>query len=201
GPAAVTDANGHFLIEGVEPGTYLLSARRAGYLDQGYAAHDPQVVGPPVKLNAGDRLSDINFKLTPQSLLYGKITDEDGDPVTNAQVDVLRLSYAGGRRQFASTGYVISQDDGSFVVGNLSPGRYFVSAALRAEDQQGTIARKPLREAYVPTYSPNTADPAAAAPVEIAAGAEVRGIAVRLRKSRVFHIRGRVVSIAGGNPV
>jgi protocatechuate 3,4-dioxygenase beta subunit len=200
GPAAVTtDANGHFLLEGVEPGSYLLSAQRTGYLDQGYGARDPQVVGPPLKLSAGDRLTDITFKLTPQSLLYGKVADEDGDPVPNAQVDVLRVSYAGGRRQFASTANVTSQDDGSFVVGNLSPGRYYVSAEWRSGAQPGP-ARKTTREAWVTTYFSNTIDPAAAAPVEVAAGAEVRGIEIRLRKSHVFHIRGRVVNIADGTP-
>jgi protocatechuate 3,4-dioxygenase beta subunit len=200
GPAATTDANGHFLLEGVEPGSYLLSAQRTGYLDQGYGARDPQVVGPPLKLSAGDRLTDITFKLTPQSLLYGKIADEDGDPLPNSQVDVLRVSYAGGHRQFASVANVNSQDDGSFVVGNLSPGRYYVSAAWRINAQPGPVRERP-REAWVTTYFSNTIDPAAAAPVEIAAGAEVRGIEIRLRKSRVFHIRGRVVNIADGTPV
>jgi large repetitive protein len=200
GPAATTDANGRFVLDGVEPGSYLLSAQRTGYLDQGYGARTPQVVGPPLKLSAGDRLTDVAFRLTPQSLVYGKVTDEDGDLVPNAQVEVLHVSYAGGRRQFANTGSVTSQDDGSFVIGNLSPGRYYLSAALRAVDQQGPPARKPAREAYVTTYFSNTADPASAAPVEVAAGAEVRGIEVRLRKSRVFHIRGRVVNTADRTP-
>jgi protocatechuate 3,4-dioxygenase beta subunit len=200
GPAATTDANGRFVLDGVEPGSYLLSAQRIGYLDQGYGARMPQVVGPPLKLGAGDRLTDITFRLTPQSLLYGKVTDEDGDAVPNAQVEVLHVSYSGGRRQFASTANVTSQDDGSFVVGNLSPGRYYVSAALRAAGQEGPPARKPAREAYVTTYFPNAADSAAAVPVGVAAGAEVRGIEVRLRKSMVFHIRGRVINRADGAP-
>src|SRR5215471_14451237 len=92
------------------------------------------------------------------------------------------------------------EDGASFVVGNLSPGRYYVSATLRTADQQGPPVRKTARESYVTTYFSNTADPAAAVPVEIAAGAEVRGIEVRLRKSRVFHIRGRVVNTANGTP-
>jgi protocatechuate 3,4-dioxygenase beta subunit len=196
GPAATTDAAGHFLLDGIEPGTYLLSAQRTGYLDQGYQAREPQVVGPPVKLNAGDRLSDVAFRLTPQSLVYGRITDEDGEAVPNAQVEVLHVSYTGGRRQFANTAAVTSQDDGSFVVGNLSPGRYYVSATLRAADVAGPPMRTPARESYVTTYFPNTADPGAAQTVDVAAGAEVRGIEVRLRKSRVFHVRGRVINVA-----
>jgi protocatechuate 3,4-dioxygenase beta subunit len=199
GAAATTDANGRFVLDGVEAGSYFLSAQRTGYLDQGYGARDPQVVGPPLKLNAGDRMTDVTIRLTPQSLLYGKVTDEDGDAVPNAQVEVLHVSYAGGRRQFANTAAVTSQDDGSFVVGNLGPGRYYVSAALRAADQHGP-GRRPAHEAYVTTYFSSTADAGAAAPVEIAAGAEVRAIEVRLKKSRVFHIRGRVVNGASGTP-
>ena len=84
-PATTTDAEGRFSLEGIEPGSYLLLAQRIGYLDQGYGAPAPQLVGPPLNLNAGETLRDVTFKLTPQSLLYGKVVDEDGDPMPKAQ--------------------------------------------------------------------------------------------------------------------
>jgi len=194
-PPTVTDAEGHFTLANLDPGIYLLSARRNGYLDQGYGAAEPEVVGPPVKLAPGDALNGITLKLTPQSLLYGKVTDEDGDPVPDAEVLVYKISYAGGRKQFVNVTGTTSQADGSLVVGNLRPGRFYLSAWIRAGEQDPNA-----REVFVPTYYPSTANAAEAAPIEVSAGAEVRGLAIRLRKSRVFHIRGRAVNSATGEP-
>jgi len=194
GAAATTDAEGRFVLDDVEPGSYLLSARRTGYLDQGYGASEPDVVGPPLKLNPGDALGDVTLKMTPQALLYGKVVDEDGEAVPDADVTVYRISYAGGRRQLVAVGAAGSQADGSVVIGGLSPGRYFMGAIVSGASDVHS------REAYVRTYYPAAIDPAAAAPIEVAAGAEIRGLAIRLHKSRVFHIRGHVLEVASGSP-
>jgi uncharacterized protein (DUF2141 family) len=194
-PEAITDAEGRFTIQGVEPGAYLLQARRTGYLDQGYGALVPDTVGPPLEIAAGETRRDLILKLTPQSLVYGKIVDEDNDPAPGAQVTVLRVSYAGGHRHLVDAGMSESQDDGSFVVGNLKPGRYYVSAFLP------NLNQTPGPERPIKTYYPSAADAADAQPVEMAAGAEVRGVAIRLRKSRVVRVSGRAVAAADSTPV
>ncbi len=52
-------------------------------------------------------------------------------------------------------------------------------------------------ERYVTTYYPNAVEPSAASPIEVAPGAELRGVDIRLRKARVFHLYGKVVNAAG----
>src|SRR3982750_2404510 len=141
-PAATTDADGRFTLDGIDPGAYFLLARRNGYLDQGFGAAAPQVVGPPLDLTAGQTLTDVAIKLTPQSLLYGKVVDEDGDPIPNVLVEALRASYAGGRRHLVEAGTVESQDDGSFIIGSLTPGRYYVRASTRGLETGGPPVRK-----------------------------------------------------------
>jgi protocatechuate 3,4-dioxygenase beta subunit len=132
-------------------------------------------------------MRDITVKLTPQSLLYGKVVDEDGDPVIGAWVEVLHVSYAGGKRRLVETSNTTSQGDGSFVAANLTPGRYYLAAGVDRWDQATSA-----RERDVVTYFPSTSDPSAAAPIEVSAGAEVRNLAIRIRKSRVYTVRGRV---------
>lgn len=179
-PATTTDAEGRFTFDRLEPGDYLLAAKRVGYLDQGYGASTPQVVGPPLTAKPGETLRDIVIKLTPQSFVYGKVVDEDGDAVTGARVEVLK-------RGAVEVAAAESQDDGSFVIGNLMPGRYFLRADIAPADAE------PGRERHVATYFPSAPDPSAATPVEVGPGAEVRGLAIRLRKTRVYTIRGRVL--------
>jgi protocatechuate 3,4-dioxygenase beta subunit len=194
GPGATTDAEGRFTLANVDPGTYLLSARRNGFLDQGYGAPDPEVVGPPLKLNPGETLADATFKLMPQAFVYGKVIDEDNDPIPDAQIRVYRLAFAGGRKQFAIVAGATSQADGSLIVGGLRPGRYFLSAHIGGDNAETR------RERYVTTFYPSAIDPAAAGPVEVPAGGEVRGIAIRLHRERAFRIRGRAVNTATGRP-
>jgi protocatechuate 3,4-dioxygenase beta subunit len=191
--SASTDADGRFTLEGVDPGAYYLVARRVGYLDQGYGASGPDVVGVPLSIAAGETRRDLVLQLTPQSLLYGKVVDEDGDPLPNAAVEAWRVSYAGGKRHLSEAAASDSQDDGSFVIGNLAPGRYYLSAGFRDIRQSMPPGARPERERYVVTYFPNAADAAGAAPVEVNPGGEVRGLAIHLRRFGVFHIRGRVV--------
>lgn len=189
GPSTVTDAQGRFSLENIDPGSYFLSARRSGYLDQGYGAAEPDAVGPPVKLAAGDLMGDITIKLTPQSLLYGKVTDEDGEAVPDAEVSLYKVSYAGGRRHLAIESGTVSQADGSIIIGNVAAGRYYLGAWIRGGEQDANT-----REIYVATFYPSTSDPSAAGPIEVAAGAEVRGLEIRLRKARTFRIRGRTAA-------
>lgn len=179
-PATVTDAEGRFTLDQLPPGDYLLAAKRVGYLDQGYGASAPLVVGPPLTVKPGETLRDIVIKLTPQSFVYGKVVDEDGDAITGARVEILK-------RGSVEVAAAESQDDGSFVIGNLMPGRYFVRAEAAPLDEE------PGRERHVATYYPSSPDASSATPVEVGAGAEVRNISIRLRKSRVFTIRGRVL--------
>ena len=147
-PATITDAEGRFTIDRIDPGSYLLIVQRVGYLDQGYGASAPQIVGPPLTLGPGETKRDLTIRLTPQSLLYGKVVDEDNDPAPGAQVQVLRVSYAGGARRLVEAAAGVSQDDGSFVIGNLSPGRYYLSAAIPNIDAPRG------HERHIPTYLP-----------------------------------------------
>jgi hypothetical protein len=87
-------------------------------------------------------------------------------------VDVLK-------RRGAEVAGADSQDDGSFVIGNLAPGSYQLRATLPPQSGQTG------RERYVPTYLPD--------PVDLAPAQAVHNLVIALRKSRVYALRGRVV--------
>jgi protocatechuate 3,4-dioxygenase beta subunit len=202
--STTSDAEGKFLFEDVEPGRYTLSAERPGFVRANYGARSNAMGGTAIALDAGQHLKDLVFKLTPQGVIAGKVTDEDGDPVSGAQVQVYRFAYVRGKKQLQPSGASSVSADGSFMVANLAPGRYYLSAsdsrAMMGPWQQERPGRRGPEEAYVTTYYANALDASSAAPVDVAAGAEIRGVEIRLRKARVFHISGKVVNTVAGGP-
>jgi hypothetical protein len=141
--------------------------------------------------------------MVPQGTISGKVVDEDGDLVNGASVELYHYVYVQGVKQLLPSGFENVLPDGSFMLGNIAAGRYYVSA----KDTNATMMGGPQNEryggkgpeiGYAVTYFPSAFDISSAAPVDISPGADVRGIEIRLRKTRLFHIRGKLVSSVAG---
>lgn len=194
---AQSDSQGNFVFENLDPGRYNLSAERAGYIRQSYTAGGNGVFA----LTAGQRMKGIAFKMTPESAISGRVFDADGDPMPKARVMVSRVQYSPRGKQLANARSATTSLDGSFRVEGLTAGRYYVSA----QEQQTVIVSaatqasgKGPEEGYVNTYFPSATQLSNAAPVVIAAGVESRGVDIRMAKTRVFHVRGKVFDITTG---
>jgi len=187
---ATTDADGNFVFEALAAGKYLLSVDRTGYL----RASDS------LALAAAERMTGRIVKLTPQAVIAGKITDEDGEPMPQATVQLHSVIWNQGRRQTQVGVSIETMADGSFVIGKLRAGRYYLSATdFRSQQEFANErpARPGPRESYITTYYPAAIDLAAASPVEVASGSELRGLEIRMRKTRMFRVSGRATHVAG----
>ena len=188
-----TDASGRFAITGIEPGTYRLSASHVGYLDTSYNARRPGGNGTPLDLGKAQRMTNAILKLTPHGLISGKITDEDGDPLENVQVQVLRFTYNTGRKQLQQVGNESTNDAGEFRISKLNPDKYFLCAVYRNRRPNGAQGDA-QQEDYATTYYPNGADISTASPVEVGPGDQVQGMNIRLTKTHTVRVRGRAVN-------
>lgn len=181
------DAEGRFLFEDLAPGTYLLSAEKAGFLHEYYGS---------VALAAGQHLKDLEFKLTPQAVIAGRVLDDEGEPAGQAVVNVSRL--AGSRSRSMPTGGGQTNDLGEFRIAELAPGRYVLGATPTGGPQIGQTAEprsdKP-EEALATTYYPGVLDLAAASAVEVKAGQQLTGIDINLQKTRVYRVEGRIAGL------
>ena len=193
---ATTDAEGKFVFDEVDAGQYVLSAERSGYVNQNYNARSGRTLSP-MTLTTGQQIKDIIIKMVSQGVISGKVVDEDGDPMPGTQIQVFRYGYTRGPRQLMGVGGAGANPDGTFMIGNLAAGRYYVAAinnrSFQVNNGERTVQRGP-EEGYVATYFPNATEISAAVPLDLAAGQELRAIDIRMRKQRVYTIRGKVAT-------
>ena len=98
-----TDGEGHFSIEDIPAGRYRLRVTRVGYLNQEYGADSPGSTGAILSLSPGKRIVDLVFRMIPAGVITGRISDESGQPLTNAAVVALKSQIHRGRRKLSES--------------------------------------------------------------------------------------------------
>jgi len=187
-----TSTSGLFAMQDVEPGRYSLSVSKRGYARLVYGAHGLVAQGAALSLDPGQHLADITLHMSPQAVITGRVIDEDGDPVPNIQLQLLRYSYRKGKRKLEPWDSSGTNDLGEYRLFGLTPGKYYLSATPNEGPRLYTG-----RQGYAPTYYPGTSDPAGATALELQPGTMLRGAEITLMKTRTVRLRGRVVDPAG----
>ena len=183
---SVSTAEGRFGFVGVEPGQYMLRAERPGF-----DRHES-----PFATECGQLRGTVAVKLVPQGVVTGRVADEFGDPLPNISVEAMQRVYINGRRQVIPAGRAITNDLGEYRLHGLSPGPYFIQAAIdgKADSSTGTV--------LLAAYYPNTDRPELAQPLQVAPGQVQSGTNFLLRRVPAFSIRGRLaMALGGGNGV
>ena len=202
---SVTGPDGGFHIEGIAPGRYHLFAERTGFLE--VDKHRARTDGRVLTLTAGQELKDILIRLQAAAVVQGRVTDEDGDPLPNAQVAVLRQAFVAGRSRWEQAGAERTNDLGEYRVAGLPAGNYYVSvtpppdfksliedASNAPEPRAANPPEKPAATSYQTTYYPGTKDRGQAAPVQLHAGDDFP-VNFSLTPSPSLMIRGAVVNL------
>jgi protocatechuate 3,4-dioxygenase beta subunit len=189
----VSDDQGNFQIPNLGRGNYELISSRAGFM-----AATLGRIGNGIELlslEPGQPILNVVVKLTPCSVVTGKITDAGGEPVQDAEVTVMQRVYtvAGLPRYSNAAGIARTDDHGIYRASGFAAGTY----GLKIDAPAGfTQLRDQAGLAYTTTYYPDATEAAAMATFEVGPGA-TRNVDVKLRKSTVFHISGRTVGPDG----
>jgi hypothetical protein len=172
----------------ITPGRYAIIASGNGYRQQ--ASGKGKGNTGILDLAAEKNVSGIAFRLLPPGVITGTVYDEDGEPVTSAQVQALGVSGSGTHRQIGGGGSQKTNDLGEYRIWGLAAGQYLVAATYQPPQ---TNPGQQMDDVYLPTFHPSTADTSQATVVEVQPGAEVSGIDVDLRQAHAVMVRGRVM--------
>ena len=207
---ALSGADGSFRIEDDVPGRYRLFAERSGY--QEIDKHRHRSEGRLLTLSAGQEVSDLTIRLQAAAVVEGRVSDEDGDPMPEAQVAVLRQTFVAGHSHWEQVGAERTNDLGQYRIPGLAAGNYFVSVTPppdfrsliettgntpEAAPHSGAASNKPAPVAYQTTYYPGARDRGQATSIQLRAGDEFP-VNFSLTPSPSLSIRGSVANLPDG---
>ena len=185
-----TNSEGRYELRNLPAGRYTVSVSRTGYLTLRYGQRRPLEQGSVLQLLDRQIADSVDFALPRMSVISGRITDEEGEPVAGASVIAMPVSLAGGGRTVAAGGARSNTTDeaGQFRIGGLVPGDYFVRADLR-ETWPGTEAGVERLFGYATTYFPGTTS-AGARRVTVGVGADAGHTDFSLVPGRAANVSG-----------
>jgi len=203
---SATDAEGHFRIEKVPAGNYMVALHR-----EGFVSAEAKSEKSLISVADGQNLSDLAYKMSTAGLITGKIVDADGDPIAGLAVQAIPKSEAGSQLNVALTTLVSvvgatralprigwTNDLGEFRITGLRPGLYLVVA-----QPSGGLAPPPSPDEkkspgehllYGATYYPGVLDQKQATPLEVSAGAKAV-VDFTLQLHRAFRVSGTVSGV------
>jgi protocatechuate 3,4-dioxygenase beta subunit len=200
---ATTDAEGRYEIVELAEGRYNVTASKGGYVTLQYGQRRAFEPGRQVAVADGHDVSQVDIALPRGSVITGRITDEFGEPIAGANVEVQRYQYGpGGRRRLTfagGSGLTLTDDRGEFRAYGLMPGEYVVSAIVRRMMFQAGANANDAIEGYAPTYYPGTPNAAEAELLTLGIAQEM-AIQLTLQASRMARVSG-IVADAEGRPL
>lgn len=187
-PASVlTGSDGRFEMAEVPEGPAYFSVSKPGFFDaRSVPGGEWRRAGPMFTVGPGK--NDFPLTLFPAARIIGRLTDPDGEPVEQTQVQVLTEQIVNGHKQWGPRNGASTDEDGSYRLDDLLPGHYILYVS-------GHAFAPPTWEAppqvIAPVYYPNAPDLASAQAIELRPGEEFRGD-FHLRAERGFRIAAQL---------
>jgi len=192
----LTDVGGQYELRDLPSGRYTVSAGKEGFpvMFHGQARPDAQPVA--IELAENRSADAINVTLVRGGAIVGRVLDEFGEPLTDAQVMPLQKQYTEGGWRFvnAQARAAVTNDIGEFRIYGLRPGRYFVTVVARAAEASSD---SPDRWGYPDTYFPSTTSASDAQPIAVGAGETTAGIDLTVMPARLATISGTALNSTG----
>ena len=183
--SSTTDSSGKWTLSNLGCLTGQLQVTRPGFLTAGVAFRR-------VELISGSPVHDVNVKLIPQAVAWGKVLDDQADPVMGAQVTVLASRVVDGRLRFQQAGSSMTNDLGEYRIANLPRGKYVVCVHLNQLN-----VRSASQTITADTCYPGPLDGGIASAMDLPAGRETK-VDFTLNQVLPVHVRGSITGLPAG---
>jgi hypothetical protein len=187
GKSATTDAKGKFQFKEMNPGTYRLYA----------FAETKNSNRKTVSLTCNQDFTGVRLKMDPMSTIAGRVLDENGEPVVNAEVDLVSRDYFLGKLRYIIASIARANDKGEYSLSRVRPGyKYFVYASL-SERRLDAISKVPAnpklrKKVFEPEYYGGSDRPEGALAVIARPGERKEGVDFKLRRTAGWCMDGVV---------
>jgi hypothetical protein len=195
----VSDDRGRFLLSGLPPGDYRITASRAGFLNGSYGQQRPTGAPSVITLADGQWMSGIDLQLWRPAVVTGYVTDHDGAPISGVTVRAYRYDRPPGRTSVRQVGLAVTDDAGAYRLSSLLPGPHLVG--ISAQQMLTTATNEATGEVFTPedpevifapVYFPLADSALAASVVTAESGREFTGVNFALPASPMLQLSGRV---------
>src|SRR5215831_852914 len=112
--AAKTNAEGKFELKNLPAGRYRMTVNRNGYVTAEYGQRSANDPGAILTLTPAMTKAGLLFRLVPSAVIAGRVFDEDGEPISDADVTALREKYSDGKRTLAVEAGTSTNDLGEY---------------------------------------------------------------------------------------
>jgi len=187
--SAISDAQGQFTIDGVQPGQYVVVVERPGFVQSNRRI--------TISVEPASGKNDLILHMQPAAVITGKIADLDGDPIGGVSVTATRAGSIGAERNSRNYGNAATNDLGEFRISDLRAGRYKITASPPpTSPPPGLKENKNGKDPSIllTTHYPGVLDEDQAVAVEIHAGGETR-INFGLLTGRAYRVSGSVTGV------
>jgi hypothetical protein len=197
--------DGRFVFQGVIAGKYMLSATARGYVWEGFNQHGAYSSG--IAVGSGLDSEHVIFRLHPQAVITGRVTEEHGEAVRQAQVMLIGTESTSGRRARFVQAQMQTDDLGEYRFARLQAGKYYIAVVARPWYAQTGFSEVPQQEnstfrrsagraksdpsfdvVYPITFYPGVTSESAAGELNLAAG-EKEEADIHLQAVPAVHVR------------
>lgn len=201
GIAAVTDNEGNFVFENLDPGNYRMTGEKAGFVRSTYGTRSSMSMGGTIAVGAGAEVKDIVIKITPAAVISGRILDEEGEPLEGVSVVPLRRMNRNGAMTWSMAGMQANTNDrGEFRLSSLAPGPVRLVAQVNRFGPGGPSGPTMVGKeefSYPRTYYPGVDSVDQAQSIVLQPGQEFGGVQIAMKRTRVYRIKGKYTGTVG----
>ena len=187
----LADDKGRFALLNLPVGQVAIEASKPGYIPGHYGQRSPRGPGASVEVRESTRLTGLHVPVWKYSVIAGRVTDADGEPLPAVTVEALRRQKSDQGDAIATSGSAVTDDRGIYRLPTLVPGTYLL--AVRPSPARNRVPHF----GYPGLLYPGALTTDLAMPLELQSGQELTGIDFRLSAESTWPIKGQITDPDG----